>query len=61
MRSQEYCQEAVATSEWSVTTKKCHVAGVTVRRPFYFTCAQNMRARILESHHRISSGIEQLN
>lgn len=42
-RSQEHCQEAVAISEWSVTTRKCHAARVTVRRPLYFICAGNVR------------------
>lgn len=24
---QKHCQEAAVTSQWSVTTKKCHTAG----------------------------------
>lgn len=54
-RSQEHCREAMATSEWSVTTKKCHTAGIMVRRPLYFKCAQNMWANLLERQFRISS------
>lgn len=56
-RSQEHCQEAMATSEWSVTTKKCHTAGIMVRSPLYFNCAQNMWANILERQFEISSRI----
>lgn len=44
-RSQEYCQEAVASSKWLVTTKKCHSAGVMVRRPLYFIYVQDTWAR----------------
>lgn len=54
-RSQEHRQEATATSEWSVTTKKCHAAGIMVRRGLYFTCAQSMWANLLERQLGISS------
>lgn len=59
-RSQEYCQETVATAEWLVTTKKCHGAGVMVRRPLYFVCAQNMWAHILESQYMISFRLDKI-
>lgn len=53
---QEHCQEAVATSDWSVTTKKCHPAGVVLRRPPRHR-AQNMWANTPESQGRIASQV----
>lgn len=41
-KSQGYGQEAVATSEWSVTTKKCHKAEVMVRRPLLHLCPEDV-------------------
>lgn len=53
----EHSQEAVATSEWSVTIKRCHAAGIMVSRPLHFIRAQNMWVNILENQD-ISSGFD---